>query len=38
MVNFYVKRILSGVMTIDEVPARWREKVREELKKWQGDD
>ena len=31
MVNFYVKRIRKGLMTIDEVPERWREQVREAL-------
>lgn len=31
MVNFYVKRILAGKMTIDDVPELWREKVREAL-------
>ena len=32
MVKFYVRRILVGKkMTIDEVPARWREAVRKEL-------
>lgn len=31
MVNFYVKRIRKGLMTLDEVPERWREQVREAL-------
>ena len=31
MVNFYVKRIKAGKMTIDEVPEKWREAVRAEL-------
>lgn len=31
MVQFYVNQILSGKMTIDEVPTRWREQVREAL-------
>ena len=31
MVNFYVKRIRGGKMTIDQVPERWREDVREAL-------
>ena len=31
MVNFYVKRILEGKMTIDEIPEKWREAVREAL-------
>ena len=32
MVNFYVKRIKEGKMTIDEVPEKWREAVREVIK------
>lgn len=31
MVKLYVQRILDGKMTIDEVPARWRDEVREAL-------
>lgn len=31
MVQIYVKRILEGKMTIDDVPERWREAVREAL-------
>jgi len=31
MVNFYVKRIRAGKMTIDEVPEKWREEVRKAL-------
>lgn len=31
MVNFYVNRIRKGKMTLDEVPERWREAVREAL-------
>ena len=31
MVALYVKRIKAGLMTIDEVPIRWREAVREAL-------
>lgn len=31
MVNFYVKRILKGLMTLEDVPVRWREEVREAL-------
>lgn len=31
MVNLYVKRIRAGLMTIDDVPPRWREAVREAL-------
>ena len=32
MVKIYVRRILAGEMTLEEVPARWREAVREALK------
>lgn len=31
MVNFYVHRIQSGKMTLDEVPEKWRDKVEEKL-------
>lgn len=31
MVNFYVARILAGKMTVEQVPARWREAVRARL-------
>lgn len=31
MVAFYVKRIKAGKMTLDQVPLRWREAVREAL-------
>ena len=31
MVNFYVKRILAGKMTIDDVPEHWRAAVEEAL-------
>lgn len=31
MINFYVNRIKQGRMTIDDVPERWREAVREKL-------
>ena len=31
MVNIYVRKIKAGEMTIDEVPARWREAVRQKL-------
>lgn len=31
MVNFYVHRIQSGKMTLDEVPKKWRAKVETEL-------
>lgn len=31
MVNFYVKRIKNGLMTIEEVPPKWREAVEKAL-------
>lgn len=31
MVNFYVRRILAGKMTLDEVPERWKAAVKEAL-------
>lgn len=31
MVNIYVRKIKAGEMTTDDVPARWRERVREAL-------
>lgn len=31
MVKIYVRRIKAGEMTIDDVPLRWREAVREVL-------
>ncbi len=31
MVAIYVRRIRAGVMTLEDVPVRWREKVREAL-------
>lgn len=31
MVNFYVARIRAGKMTLEQVPSRWREAVREAL-------
>lgn len=31
MVNFYVRRILDGKMTLEQVPPRWYEAVREAL-------
>ena len=33
MVNFYVKRIRAGKMTLGEVPQRWRAAVEAELNK-----
>ncbi len=31
MVKIYVKRIRKGLMTIEDVPERWREAVRAAL-------
>ena len=31
MVKLYIRKILDGKMTIDDVPERWREEVREAL-------
>lgn len=31
MVEFYARRIRKGKMTIEEVPERWREAVRQAL-------
>lgn len=31
MVKFYVMRIRMGKMTLEEVPERWREAVRQAL-------
>lgn len=31
MVVFYIMKIQDGTITIDDVPALWREKVRAEL-------
>lgn len=31
MVKIYVRKILAGDMTLEEVPIRWREAVREAL-------
>lgn len=31
MVKIYVRKIRAGEMTIDDVPLRWREAVREAL-------
>ncbi len=33
MVKLYVKKITQGQMTLEQVPARWREEVRKELEK-----
>lgn len=32
MVKFYVSRIKNRKMTLDDVPTKWREQVRQELK------
>ena len=32
VVALYVKRIKAGLMTIDDVPLRWREQVEELLR------
>lgn len=31
MVAIYVRRIKAGLMTLEDVPERWREKVRQAL-------
>lgn len=31
MVNIYVRKIRAGQLTLDDVPERWREAVREAL-------
>mgnify|MGYP003571258622 CR=1 FL=1 len=31
MVKFYVRQIKAGKMTLEDVPERWREAVREAL-------
>lgn len=31
MVNIYARKIKNGEMTIDEVPERWRDAVRQKL-------
>lgn len=31
MVAIYVRRIRAGLMTLEDVPERWREKVRAAL-------
>ena len=36
MVKLYVKRIIEGQMTLEQVPARWREAVREALEELTG--
>jgi len=37
MVRFYVDRIRAGKMTLEQVPARWREAVREALEEDEGN-
>lgn len=32
MINFYISRIKKGKITINSVPERWREIVKETLK------
>lgn len=31
MVKIYVRKILAGELTLEDVPLRWREKVRKAL-------
>ena len=31
MVKLYVKKIKAGLMTLDQVPEKWREEVRRAL-------
>lgn len=31
MIEFYVRLVLKGKMTIDEVPEKWRESVRRRI-------
>lgn len=31
MVNFYVKRIKAGKMTLEQVPSKWYDAVKEAL-------
>lgn len=33
MVKFYIMQIKLGKITLEDVPEKWREKVREELAK-----
>ena len=33
MVKIYVRKMLAGEMTLDDVPLRWREAVREAFNK-----
>ena len=36
MVKFYVLQIQMGKINIDDVPLRWREKVKKEIEKNEG--
>lgn len=36
MAKIYYKRIKEGIMTLEEVPARWRETVRQMLEADEG--
>lgn len=38
MVRYYVDRIKAGKMTLEQVPVRWREAVREALDEGNGED
>lgn len=38
MVKLYVRRIRAGMMTIDEVPARWRDAVTLALEEGDTED
>ncbi len=38
MVKFYVNRIKAGKMTLEDVPTRWREAVREALEAEQEEE
>lgn len=38
MVNFYVRRIREGKMTLEEVPARWYEAVKAALEEGEEDE
>lgn len=33
MVKIYLRKIRGGTMTVEQVPERWREQVREQLGK-----
>ena len=38
MVKFYVDRIKAGKLTLEQVPARWRQAVEERLAEIQGGE